>query len=247
MSMVETTTTDTGQAEGTQSEVTSNEGLEVTLPQTVRLTVNGVEIEKTLDEIAEGFMLKADYTRKTQTLAEQRKQLERAENLVKALNSNPKETLRMLAQELELDDLSLEYEDDDPANKRFQTLEQEIQTLRQREVEREIASEVGTLKSKYAVSDDDIQDIMVHATKKGIDLQAAYRDLYFDQAFEALSAVKARKAAEAEIDGTKALAGAIHLGVGSSSASNSTPRVERPKSFREAYALAKQGIRYEGA
>lgn len=242
MSMVETTTTDLGQAAGSQAEVTPEVPVE-TPKYTV--TIHGVEQEVTLEEALSGYMRQADFTRKTQTLAEQRKHLERAENLVKALNTNPAETLRVLAAELGVEDFAPEYEEDDPANKRFQTLEQELATLRQREVEREIAAEVGTLKSKYNVSDDDVQDIMVHATKKGIDLQAAYRDLYFDQAFEALSAVKARKAAEAEIEPQKALAGAIHLGVGSSGA-NLTPQVERPKGIRGAYALAKQGIKYEG-
>ena len=44
-------------------------------PQTYTVTVDGVQQQVTLDELQKGYMRQADYTRKTQELADQRRQL----------------------------------------------------------------------------------------------------------------------------------------------------------------------------
>ena len=43
------------------------------LPESVKVKVNGEEVEVTLDELARGYSRQSDYSRKTQQLAEERK------------------------------------------------------------------------------------------------------------------------------------------------------------------------------
>jgi len=57
--------------------------------------VDGTPI--TLDEARSGYLRQSDYTRKTQELAEQRRQLRNAEVLQSALQRDPQATLRALA------------------------------------------------------------------------------------------------------------------------------------------------------
>lgn len=59
-------------------------------------TVDGVQ--RTIAELKEGFMLKADYTRKTQELSALRKENENAVVLWKALQENPANTVKALWQ-----------------------------------------------------------------------------------------------------------------------------------------------------
>lgn len=58
--------------------------------------VNGEYL--TTQELINGYMRQSDYTRKTQELAEERDRLRSAETLYNAIQENPVETIRMLAQ-----------------------------------------------------------------------------------------------------------------------------------------------------
>jgi len=49
------------------------EGSADSQPQLFNVKVNGVELEVTADELVKGYMRQADYTQKTQTLAEQQR------------------------------------------------------------------------------------------------------------------------------------------------------------------------------
>lgn len=50
-------------------------------PQTFKVTVGGEEVEVTLEEMQKGYMRQADYTRKTMSLAEERKRIEQYRQL----------------------------------------------------------------------------------------------------------------------------------------------------------------------
>lgn len=56
-----------------ENEITEQE---VEQPQTYRVKVQGEEVDVTLDELQKGYSRQADYVRKTQKLAEQRKEVE---------------------------------------------------------------------------------------------------------------------------------------------------------------------------
>ncbi len=244
--------------ESTASEATPTEGAEPRQPSHVDLDamgdhlvaikVNGIEMEVPLSELRNGYMRQQDFTRKTQLLAERRKEVETAERILAAYQADPKSTVRMLAEQagIESDDFA-QFDDDDPVARKIAELEREIQTVRKREVEREIDREVGELKSRYNVDDSEVEDLMRFAASRSLDLQSAYKLLHFDDAHSALQQALARKKAEEQIIEEKKAAGAVHLGVGSSAATGGkTEVVERPRSIREAYLLAKQGKQYVG-
>jgi hypothetical protein len=209
------------------------------------VVLNGVEQELTVEELKQGYMRHADYTRKTQALSASKQELERAAQIAAALDTNPEATLRYLAQEYAVDVDAFEPEDveDDPVTSRIRELEATIQNLSQREINRQVDAEISDLKTRYEVDDSQLEEVMAHATRTKQSLKSAYRELFFDDAIEALKALQSRRAAEAQIEEDKrGGAQAVHLGVGGAGGTP-TPKVERPKTVREAYLLAKQGIR----
>jgi hypothetical protein len=64
----------------------------------VKLNVAGEEVDVPLKEALAGYQRQADYTRKTQELSEQRKQVQFGTALQEALQNNPGDTLELLKQ-----------------------------------------------------------------------------------------------------------------------------------------------------
>lgn len=58
----------------------------------------GVDEPVSLEELKDGYLRQADYTRKTQEVAAQRKQLEKAQQIYAALTERPQEFVRQLAE-----------------------------------------------------------------------------------------------------------------------------------------------------
>jgi hypothetical protein len=209
------------------------------------LTINGVEVQVDDEELRSGYMRQADYTRKTQALSASQKELEQAAQIHRALQTNPEATLQYLASEYGVDVGAFEADevDDDPTSLKIRELEQTIATLAEREVGRQVDAEINDIRTKYDVSEEQLGEVMAHATRTKQSLKNAYRDLFFDDAFEALKASRTRKEAEQQIADDKVNGGAsaVHLGAGGAAA-GTKPQVERPKTLRDAYLLAKQGI-----
>jgi hypothetical protein len=82
-------------AETVSEQVEAIESAETTDSGEVLFEVDGKPI--TVDEARNGYLRQADYTRKTQELAEQRKSLRNAEVLQAALQRDPQATLKALA------------------------------------------------------------------------------------------------------------------------------------------------------
>ena len=64
------------ESEPEEMEAASEEAVEAEEPPRYRVKVDNEEVEVTLDELLKGYSRTSDYTKKTQTLAEQRKQVE---------------------------------------------------------------------------------------------------------------------------------------------------------------------------
>lgn len=64
------------------------------------VTVNGVTAQVGIDELRNGYMRHADYTRKTQELSEFQREAERGLTLIQMLEAKPTETLRKLYQRI---------------------------------------------------------------------------------------------------------------------------------------------------
>lgn len=216
----------------------------------VPLVVNGVEMEQPLSEVRGGYMRQQDFTRKTQALAAQRAELEQAAALANALKRDPESTLKTLAAEFGVADLATDSYDDDPSSVRIRELEQRLELLSQREVERQIDREVNDIKSRYEADDSQIAEAMEYASRNGVNLATAYRDLFFDDAFEIARQVRARRQAETVIEEQKRTASVVHLGT-SNAGTGEVPKdrsyfyAKYGKGLRASLEAAKQGIRFD--
>lgn len=103
---VEETETESEADEGEQSEQLSEEAEdadgddetdgEPEQPQTFKVVEDGQELEVTLDELLKGYSRTANYTRKTQALAEERKAFEAEQTAVRAERAEYAERLKQL-------------------------------------------------------------------------------------------------------------------------------------------------------
>jgi hypothetical protein len=86
-----------------------------------------------LKEALAGYQRQADYTRKTQELSEQRKQVQFGTALQEALQNNPGDTLELLKQHYGLNEQQ-PSEDElylDPAEKQFRQLDGRLKAFEQ--------------------------------------------------------------------------------------------------------------------
>lgn len=120
---------------------------EEAVPQT--FDVNGEQV--TLDELTKGYLRQSDYTRKTQDISRQSREIEKARELLEKVSENPE-----LAQQLGYD----------PESERVRELEANYYDLL-------LEKEVMTLSNKYA--DFDTDNVLNFAVERQMDnLEDAY-------------------------------------------------------------------------
>lgn len=168
-----------------------------------------------VSELPNGYLRQSDYTRKTQSLAEQSKEMESAANLWKAYQSNPEWTLNYLAQQNGMTLAQAQqavadsrqadewgFDDDqgsDPLSQRLEALEARLQ---REDVEREFDRVISGLQAKY--DDFDPQEVADAAVKMEIfdpqKLEFVYHAIAHQRAIraqaEARTAAEQREAAE---------------------------------------------------
>jgi hypothetical protein len=201
-----------------------------------------VEGEKiTLEEARNGFLRNADYTRKTQEVAAERKRLAQAEAIATALETNPAATLQALAEVAGLkaafDQGPDPMEDLDPSDRRLAEVEAELARMHEAQRQEQIDVELSQLHDQHGEFDD--AELFAHAIKGGFpSLNAAYRDLHFDALQAKAAAAEAAKQAEAErVGAKKAQAATVHTaGV----AGAGPAEAKQFGSIREAFLAAKQ-------
>jgi hypothetical protein len=118
-----------------------------------RLTLSdGTQVS--LDELERGYLRQSDYTRKTQDLSRQRGELAQAEQLLAALEADPRATLDALQrhligdvqQDIDLDDL-------DPVELELREHREFIEQQRATQMQYEIESELAGLAQQYGSFD----------------------------------------------------------------------------------------------
>ena len=200
----------------------------------VAVQVNGEEVRVLLKEALSGYQRQADYTRKTQELGEQRRQVQFGAALQEALQNDPKGTLELLKQHYGLDQTALTPEEEelqDPVERQYRQLEQRVQAF-----ERTVAS----LQSKY--EDFDANEVVNRALALGsTDLEAVYKQISFDKVYEDAKAIRQirSKAAEEQtrITGAKRQAGVVS---GASTSTSADVSAKPITSLREAFEAAKR-------
>jgi hypothetical protein len=212
----------------------------------VKLNVAGEEIDVPLKEALAGYQRQADYTRKTQELSEQRKQVQFGSALQEALQNDPKNTLELLKQHYGLDEQQMSDEDElymDPAEKQYRQLESRVKAFEQQKALNDLEKTVESLSRKYGDAFDADEVIAKALATGNSNLEAVYKQTAFDRIFEqnvTANQVKAKKAEDEKvIVQAKRDATVVSKGASAKSADVSSKPVT---TLREAYELAKKQL-----
>jgi predicted metal-dependent hydrolase len=215
----------------------------------VKLNVSGEEVVVPLKEAVAGYQRQADYTRKTQELADQRKSLQFAQAIQQALDNNPTETISLLQQHYGLNAQQDPYameEDDlfaDPMEQQYKQLDQRIRAFEEQQAMAELERTVSTLQSKYG-EDFDANEVVSQALVMGsTDLEAVYKQIHFDRLLAKTQAQNAISSQQAQED-AKVLEAKRQAAIvsGGSSAQGTSTGAAPITSLRDAFAAAKQQL-----
>lgn len=163
----------------------------------VRVKVDQEDVEVPFSEAIRGYSREADYTRKTQALAQQRQEAEFGLQLQQALQANPEMTLRILAEQYGIsmaqaqqmaDAAEAEPDYSDPlereiAEERKARLALEDR-ISQREADEHLQRAVGGLKTQFNLNDDDLRQVVGTAYQLGLGVEAfpmIYKTMVFDR------------------------------------------------------------------
>ena len=209
----------------------------------VSVQVNGEEVQVSLKEALSGYQRQADYTRKTQELSEQRKQVQYGVALQEALQNDPNGTLALLSQHYGVAQQPSEEEElyMDPVEKQYRQLDQRLAAFEQQKAMDQLEKTVQSLQTRYG-SDFDANEVVAKALAIGSsDLEAVYKQVAFDRLYEDASAVRhlREKKAQEQTQVTQAKRQASVVSSGSS-ASSADVSAKPITSLRDAYEAAKR-------
>ena len=207
----------------------------------VKLQVDGEEVLVPVKEALAGYQRQADYTRKTQELSEQRKNIEYAAALQEALQSDPQGTLQLLQQQFGQPAVS-EEEDIwiDPTEKQLKELEKRLVSFEQQRAMDELSKTIDSLQSKYG-DDFNADEVVAKALATGAtDLEAVFKQLAFDKVYTKAS--EANKKLAKEQERLEAKRGAAIVSSASTSKGTTAPASAPPKTVFEAFEQAKRQL-----
>ena len=212
----------------------------------VKLNVAGEEVDVPLREALAGYQRQADYTRKTQELSEQRKQVQFGSSLQEALQNDQRNTLELLKQHYGLDEQQASEEDElymDPTEKQYRQLESRVKAFEQQKALNDLEKTVESLSRKYGDAFDADEVIAKALATGNSNLEAVYKQTAFDRIFEqnvTANQVKAKKAEdEKAIVQAKRDATVVSKGASAKSADVSSKPVT---TLRDAFELAKKQL-----
>lgn len=222
-----TPTTEGGEAPtGTEAQAPSPD-------QTVTVTVQGEEREVTLEELRGGYMRHADYTQKTQDLANQRKELEQWAQVAEAFRVDPRAATMAMAEyygldlggghsapaEPQYDEWGDPIQPSQPSQQESRLLQEiealkgQVRALTTNQAKEHIDREALTLAERYPEVDPEVAKRHAIANRLP-SLELAYRDLAFDSRNEAYERERQRREAEQSIVDSKRGAGVVNPGSG---------------------------------
>ncbi len=210
----------------------------------VKLQVDGQEVVVPVKEALAGYQRQADYTRKTQELSEQRKQVQFAATLADALQKDPAGTLQALQQHYGLNapiqNQEVEEEYLDPAEKHLRNLEQRIASFEQQKAMDDLTRTIDSLQSKYG-DDFNADEVVAKALAVGsTDLEAVFKQITFDKVYSTAS--EAKKKLMEEQARVEAKRSAAVVSGGSANKQSVVPKAAKPTSVFEAFEQAKKTL-----
>jgi hypothetical protein len=237
----------------------------------VRVKVDGVDEEVPLREALSGYSRQADYTRKTQELAQQRQQAEYALTVQRALQSQPEETLRLLARQhgVQFEQSPPPYmgreqpsDDDgyapspyaDPIearlNQQQQMIEQMMSQQAQRQADETLRAAIGGLQQRYQLDEATVREVVGTALQARMGPESfdmIYKNIAFDRAQSARAQAQAQRQAQEAQRGARGAVASQLIGNGSS-ANGAGGQLPGPPdgrlSLSEAYDLAERELGY---
>lgn len=217
----------------------------------VTVKVDGEDVRVPLSEAVAGYSRQADYTRKTQELAEQRQQLQWASAIQAALENNPAQTIDLLANHYGIsraeakemaDDWSVDSDTwNDPVEAKMTELDKRIRAFEEQQAYAKLERDVQALQTKYG-DDFNPQEVVAAAISQGSsNLEAVYKQIAFDRV-----SAKAEAAKQLAVDKTaqqeKVIEAKRNAGVVSSGSSAKAAKDEAGpiRSVSDAWAAAKK-------
>ncbi len=219
----------------------------------VPIKIDGQESYVPLSEAISGYQRQADYTRKTQELAEQREQMQFATTLQTALERDPAATIDLLARHYGISrqaaaEMVSGYDDDfeevDPVEQRYKALDERIAAFEEQQAMAQVEKEISRLQSKY--QDFDSTEVVNAALRVGTtDLESVYKQIAFDKIMARQEAERAGReqlaAREQQVIESKREASVISGGSNPTGA-GMVQEAEPIRSIRDAWAAAKQEL-----
>lgn len=216
----------------------------------VTVKVDGEEVRVPLSEAVAGYSRQADYTRKTQELAQQRQELQWANAIRQALDSNPAQTIDLLSQHYgiskqEAQTMADEFDwgsgNEDPVDSKMSDIDKRLRAFEEHQAYEQLERTVQSLQTKYG-EDFDANEVISAAIAQGSnDLESVYKQVAFDRLsakVEATKKVASKKAADEQaIVESKRTAPAV---AGGSSAKGGGDEVGAIRSISDAWAAAKR-------
>jgi hypothetical protein len=216
----------------------------------VPVKLDGEELEVPLSEALAGYQRQADYTRKTQELAQQKEQFQFATALQSALDNDPAATIDLLSKHYGISRQAVtemiadgeDFDSLDPVEQKYRELDQRIASFEDYQSKQEIEREVQRLKSKY--EDFNINEVVSTALRlNSTDLEGTYKQIAFDKMM-AKSELE-RQARDVQQQKENALLeskrqASVVSGGSSATASTTSESFEPITSIAEAWAAAKR-------
>lgn len=219
----------------------------------VPVKIDGEEQYIPLTEAISGYQRQADYTRKTQELAQQREQMQFASALQTALDRDPAATIDLLTRHYGIsrqaasdmvDGMMGEPEDLDPVEAKYRNLDQRIAQFEEYQAQQQVEREIVRLQDKYP--DFEPTEVVTTALRMDTtDLEAVYKQIAFDKIMREVElrrqAQDRQVAQEQQIVGAKRDA-AVIAGGSSASGAGIVQQAEPIRSIRDAWAAAKEQL-----
>ena len=211
----------------------------------VKLQVDGEEVLVPVKEALAGYQRQADYTRKTQELSEQRRQVQFGAALQEALQNDPKGTLSLLSQHYGVGQQPSDEEElyMDPVEKQYKQLEGRVQAFEQEKARNELERTIQSLQTRYG-SDFDANEVVSKALAIGSsDWEGVYKQMAFDKVYE--DALTVRQLREKRANEQKQITDSkrqASVASTTSSAGSADVSAQPIKSLRDAFEAAKRQL-----
>jgi hypothetical protein len=212
----------------------------------VKVVVDGEELDVPLREAVSGYQRQSDYTRKTQQLAEERRQVQFASAIQQALDNDPLATIDLLKTHYGINE-QIQSEDEDlyidPIEQQYRQLDERIRSFEEQQAYMELERTIDSLQQKYG-EEFDANEVVAAALATGAtDLEAVHKQLAYDRLYQQRlvdqKVQQSSKQRESEVTQAKRQAGIV---AGGTSASSASPDTGPITSLRDAFAAAKQQL-----